>query len=127
MVLPYVKGLSQATACVLKRYYRTVLFRPANTIGQQLFKLKEKADPVKMSDAVYKVSCKKYEKCYIEETTRPLYMCDKKNTGQRQRMLPTPEPSPINREKTVTPQSTSELWWSTQSQPTTSQTGIGTG
>ena len=67
VVLLYVKGLPEVTAHVLKKYDRTVLFRPTNTIGQQLIKFKDKGDPLKMSNTVYKVDCKNCEKCYIGE------------------------------------------------------------
>ena len=38
VVLPYMKGLSEATAHVVKMYDRTVSYMLANTIGQKLFK-----------------------------------------------------------------------------------------
>jgi hypothetical protein len=85
VVLPYVKGLSEATARILKKYDRTVAFKPANTIGQQLFKLKDKADHLKMSDAVYKVGCKNCDKCYIGETTRPLYIRQKEHQAEAEK------------------------------------------
>ena len=55
VVLPCVKGLLEVTAQVLKTYDRTVSFRPANSIGQQLFQLKDKADQIKIYDTVYNV------------------------------------------------------------------------
>lgn len=44
VVLPYVKGLSEASARIFKKFETTVCYRLANTLGQQLFKLKDKAD-----------------------------------------------------------------------------------
>ena len=74
VVLLYMEVLLGVTAaCVVIQYDRTVSFKPANTIGQQLFKLKDKADPFKMSGAVYKVGCKNCDMCYIGETIRALY------------------------------------------------------
>ena len=55
-------------------YNRTVSFRPAISIGQKFFKLKNKADPLKMSHAVYKVGCKNGDKCYIVEITILIYV-----------------------------------------------------
>ena len=42
VVLPFVKGLSEMTAWVLKTYNSTVSFRPANSIVQQLFSSRTK-------------------------------------------------------------------------------------
>ena len=58
LVLLYVKGLSETTARIMKTYGRTCAFKPRNTLGQQLFRLKDKADLMKMADVVYKVQCK---------------------------------------------------------------------
>ena len=74
VVLPYIKGLSETAARIFHKFDTTVSFRPANTLGQQLFKLKDKADPLKQADAIYKVGCKNCELSYIGETTRPLYV-----------------------------------------------------
>ena len=85
VVLPYVNGLSEVSAHVLKKYDMTMVFSPANTIGQQLFKLKEKANHLKMSDTVYKVGCKHCDKYYIGETTRPLYVQQKEHQAEREK------------------------------------------
>ena len=73
-VLPYVKGLYEATARVLKKHGISSTFKPANTIGQHLFRLKDKKDTNKTADAIYKIGCKNCPKSYIGETARPLYV-----------------------------------------------------
>ena len=40
LVLLYVKGLSETTARIMKKYERTCAFKPGNTLGQHLFRLK---------------------------------------------------------------------------------------
>ena len=74
ITLPYVKGLSEATARIFKKYNRSTCFRPSNKLGQQLFRLKDKADPTKKANAIYQIPCKNCEKVYIGETARPLYV-----------------------------------------------------
>ena len=70
LVLPYVKGLSETR--VMKKYGRTCAFKLKNTLGQQLFRLKDKADSMKMADVIYKVQCKDCPSSYIRETSRQL-------------------------------------------------------
>ena len=41
-------------------------------LGQQLFRLKDKVDSMKMEDVISKVQCKDYPSSYIGEATRPL-------------------------------------------------------
>ena len=72
ITLPYVEGLSETAARIFKKYHISCAFKPGNTIRQQLFKLKDKADPMKMSDAIYQIECKDCEQMYIGETGRPL-------------------------------------------------------
>ena len=85
VVLPYVKGLSETAARIFRKFDTTVCFRPANTLGQQLVKLKDKADPLKQADAIYKVGCKNCELSYIGETTRPLYVRQKEHLAESEK------------------------------------------
>ena len=55
--LPYIKGLSETTARIMT-YGRMRAFKPGNTLSQQLFRLKDKADSVKMADVIYRFSAK---------------------------------------------------------------------
>ena len=63
-VLPYVKGLSESVARIFRRFDRTACFKPASKLGQQLFQLKDKADPLKKANAIYKINCKNCVKSY---------------------------------------------------------------
>ena len=72
LVLPYVTRLSEATARAMTKYGRACAFKPENTLGQQLFRLKDKADSMKMADVIYKVQCKDCRGFYIRETSRLL-------------------------------------------------------
>ena len=76
-------GLVRGDCLVLKKYDRMVS-RPTSSMGQQLLKLKNKADPLKMhmSVTIYKVGYKNCEKCYIGETTRPLYVRQKEHQAE---------------------------------------------
>ena len=74
VILPYIQGFSETAARIFKKYNRTVAMKPANTLGQALFKLKDKADPSKKADAIYKIKCKDCPASYIGETSRPLYV-----------------------------------------------------
>ena len=58
LLLPYVKGLSESTGRTMRKYGRTCAFKPGNTLGQKLFRLKDKADSMKMADVTYMVQCK---------------------------------------------------------------------
>ena len=89
VVLPYIKGLSEAAARILKKFERSSCFKPANTLGQQLFKLKDKADPLKIADAVYQVHCKNCDKSYIGGTTRPLYVSQKEHQIETEKAMNT--------------------------------------
>ena len=86
VVLLYVNGLSEATPWVLKKYDRAVSFRPASSVGQQLFKPKDKSDPLKMSDKVYNMGYKNCDKYYyIGETSRTLYVWQKENQAEAEK------------------------------------------
>ena len=67
VVVPYVKVLLEVTVCVPTKYDMTMSFRPASSIGQQLFKLKDKYVVFKMAGTIYKFGCKNCDKCYISE------------------------------------------------------------
>ena len=54
-----------------------VLYHSCYTLSQQLFKLKDKADPLKQADDIYNTGCKYCELSYIGETIRPLYIRQK--------------------------------------------------
>ena len=82
IVLPYLSGLSEAAARIFRKFDRSVSFRPAEKLGQRLFKLKDKADPMKRAHSIYEIPCKNCEQVYIGETNRPLYI--RKNEHQKE-------------------------------------------
>ena len=55
IVLPYLSGMSETAARIFKKFDRSVSFRPAEKLGQRLFKLKDKADPLKRANSIYEV------------------------------------------------------------------------
>ena len=58
LVLPYVQGLSETTARIMRKHGRTCALKPMNTLRQRIFRLKDKADSMKMVDMICKVQCK---------------------------------------------------------------------
>ena len=69
-------------ARVTMKYGRACAFKPGNMLGQQQFRLKDKADSIKMADVIYKVQCKDCTGFYIGETSRPLDVRIKKHHGE---------------------------------------------
>ena len=70
-----MKGLLEAAARVfLKKHGISSTMKPANTINQHLFRLKDKKDTSKSTDAILKIGCKDCPKSYIGENARPLYV-----------------------------------------------------
>ena len=64
-VLLYVKGLSEAAARVLTKHGISSAFKPANSIGQYLFRLTDKKDTCKSTDVIYNIGCMNYPMSYI--------------------------------------------------------------
>ena len=56
----------------MQNYERMCALKQRNMLGQQLFRLKDKADSMKMADVIYKVQCKDCPSSYIDETPRLL-------------------------------------------------------
>ena len=55
--------------------------KPANTLAQDFFKLKDKLDKSKCSHAIYKFDCQNCDKAYVGETNHPIYI----RTGEHQK------------------------------------------
>ena len=51
----------------MKKYGRTCAFKPRNTLGQQLFRLKDKTDSMKMADVIALFSAKTARVCTSEK------------------------------------------------------------
>ena len=72
MVLPYVKGLSEALRrCLQQQGIRTV-FRSDTTLRSHLVRPKDTVDPAKQDGVVYKIPCE-CGKVYIGETGRSMH------------------------------------------------------
>ena len=71
-MIPYVKGLAEATERIFRKYDITTAMKPLNTIRKELVHPKDKIDQMKTSGVVYKVPCKDCDAVYIGETGRPL-------------------------------------------------------
>ena len=69
VILPYVKGLSEKVARLLKKRKINAAMRPHTTLRQLLVHPKDKVDP---GEGVYTIDCGNCEKKYIGETKRKL-------------------------------------------------------
>ena len=67
LVLPYVKGLSETTARIMMKYGINCAFKPENTLGQQLFRLKDKNEDGRcyLQGSVQKLPQFVYQKNYL--------------------------------------------------------------
>ena len=72
MILPYVKGLTESVARVLKRHQIATAIKPMKTIRNILVHPKDKQERDEKSDFFYKIPCKNCEQVYISETGRKI-------------------------------------------------------
>ena len=72
VVLPYVKGVSEAMRRILARANIRTTFRPCYTLKQHLVKPKDPVSPEKKSNVVYSVPCKSCSAVYVGQTSRQL-------------------------------------------------------
>ena len=72
VVVPYVAGLSESFARILKKYSIQTAMKPAQTLRQCLVRPKDKRPLMDTVEAVYKIPCKQCPKSYIGETGRKL-------------------------------------------------------
>jgi hypothetical protein len=70
VVIPYVKGLSEAIDRVFRKHGVTTAMKPHCTLRQLLVHPKDKTEKNKISECVYSVPCKTCDKVYIGETGR---------------------------------------------------------
>ena len=73
VVLPYVKGVSEAMRQILAHANIRTTFRPCSTLKQHLVKPKDPVSPEKKSNVVYLVPCKSCFAVYVGQTSRQLY------------------------------------------------------
>ena len=72
VVLPYVKGVSEAMRRILARANIRTTFGQCSTLKQQLVKPKDGVSPEKKSNVVYSVPCKSCSAVYVGQTSRQL-------------------------------------------------------
>ena len=66
--LPYVAGLTESFACLLKRHGIQSSMEPYNTLRQNLVHSKDKRPITDNAGVAYKITCQQYPKSYIGET-----------------------------------------------------------
>ena len=72
IVIPYIRGMSEATERIFRKYNITTAMKPVSTLRNELVHPKDKVDKFKTSGVVYGVPCKDCDAIYIGETGRPL-------------------------------------------------------
>ena len=70
VVLPYVKGVTERVARVMKAYNIDSAMSPHNTLRRELVHPKDKRDQLNTCNAIYEAPCKNCELTYIGETGR---------------------------------------------------------
>ena len=72
VVIPYVRGASEALRRILGKSGIAVHFKPQNTLRSLLVAPKDKTSPLKCSGTIYQLSCKDCSSTYVGESGRPL-------------------------------------------------------
>lgn len=81
VILPYIKGISEKIANILKKQSIKVAYKPIRTIQSMFKKPKDQPDKDSSTAVVYKINCVDCEKSYIGQTNRAL----KTRTKEHQR------------------------------------------
>ena len=68
--LPYIKGLSDEMARILRKFNINVYTYPYKIIGNILPKIKDSVDDIYKRGAIYKIPCKDCSNVYVGETGR---------------------------------------------------------
>jgi hypothetical protein len=69
---PYMQGISEKTAKILRPYNIQLSSKATKTIKSQLCHLKDRREQQEQADVVYKLECKDCDVCYVGETGRQL-------------------------------------------------------
>ena len=69
---PYIRGVSETAARILKRGKVHLAHKPANTLKRQLVKIKDRRNKEESSGVVYSIPCKDCHLTYVGETGRKL-------------------------------------------------------
>ena len=72
VVIPYISGFSEAVRRILATVNIRVIFRPHNTLRQQLVKIKDSTPLLQTSNVVYSIPCMTCSRVYIGQTGRLL-------------------------------------------------------
>ncbi len=72
VVLPYIKGTTEAVRRVLKKYGVGTCVKPYQTLRQILVHPKDKIEHTKKTEVVYQIPCKNCSHSYVGETARKL-------------------------------------------------------
>ena len=72
VVIPYIKGISEAARRIFKKYNIETAMKPHCTIKNVLVHPKDKIEQMRTSSVVYSVPCKDCNEVYIGQTGRPL-------------------------------------------------------
>ena len=70
VVVPYIKGLSEACAGIYNRYGAKTTMRPFQTMRNSMVYAKYEVKVEEVSEVVYRTQCKSCDKVYVEETGR---------------------------------------------------------
>jgi len=72
VVIPYVKGLSEAVSRIFTKFGVSVTSKPFKTIRNELVHPKDKVQYEELSECIYQIPCKHCDKVYVGETGRNL-------------------------------------------------------
>ena len=70
VVIPYVKGISEAASRIFRKHNIDTAIRPVNTLRERLVHPKDKMDKGETGEVVYQIPCKNCDSKYIGETSR---------------------------------------------------------
>ncbi len=77
--IPFVQGLSEKLARILKSHGVTMFHKPVNTLRQSLVRPKDKQDQEKRCGVIYQMTCETCDASYIGETVRALGVREKEH------------------------------------------------
>ncbi|WAR09544.1 hypothetical protein MAR_034620 [Mya arenaria] len=70
VVIPYVKGLSEAVSRVFNKHRVATAMRPHQTLRNILVHPKDKQETTEKAEVIYKIPCKNCDKVYVGESGR---------------------------------------------------------
>ena len=70
--IPYISNTSEKIAREYKKHNIKTIFRPSNTIKNNICKLKDKVDELDKSCVIYHIKCQEHKEDYVGETSRAM-------------------------------------------------------